>query len=206
MAGELSEKGRTISTPTSNITSIFTVGKLELGYVRYLRPWRGLRPRGSVVSLWEVACQPYWHHATADVLRQGSGCLSRSDRCSMRCRTPMLYWLSMRSAHVRAGARAAAWLLLALVALDLGNPSLCALDQESESRPVSAPAQDLLPSDGGTPTPPAHVDDCFCCSHCVDVAAIAAPAMLSLVGDNVSLPAERTPFPTGYPPYHPPKV
>ena len=164
-----------------------------------------------VVSLWEVACR-------------------RFDRCSMQCRTlgsgwegtlkpgedagsetrtrgePMLYWRLMPSARFRTGARVAAWFLLALVALDLGNPSLCALDQESQPKPVSAATNLESRSPEGTPTSPAHVDDCFCCSHCVDVAAVMAPATLSLALNNVPLPADRLPFSAAYPPYHPPKV
>ena len=104
-------------------------------------------------------------------------------------------------------ARAAAWFLLALVALDLGNPSLCALDQEMPSIPVSAVAVlDAGSTDGNAPTRPVHVDDCFCCSHCVDVAPVQDPARLAWAGVGIPLPHDAAPLPTAYPPYHPPRA
>ena len=103
--------------------------------------------------------------------------------------------------------RAAAWLLLGLVALDLGNPSLCALDQEMPSIPVSAAATlDAGSTDGGAPIRPVHVDDCFCCSHCVDVASAQSPAKLAWASIRIQLPTDSAPLPTAYPPYHPPRA
>ena len=103
-------------------------------------------------------------------------------------------------------ARAAAWLLLALVALDLGNPSLCALDQEVPSTPLSAAALDARPTGDSAPARPVHIDDCFCCSHCVDVASAPGPAKLSWAGIRLPLPTDAVPLPTAYPPYHPPRA
>ena len=104
-------------------------------------------------------------------------------------------------------ARAAAWLLLALVALDLGNPSLCALDQEAPSIPASAAAAlDARPTGDSAPARPVHVDDCFCCSHCVDVASAPGPAKLAWAGIRIPLPTDAAPLPTAYPPYHPPRA
>ena len=100
-------------------------------------------------------------------------------------------------------------LLLMWTAVDIAAPGLCALEREDDvsssagdkaSIVVSAAAS--LPDDSSTPPP--HVDDCFCCSHCVDFsryATVFAPSgdvqrdavdMLHLV-DHVPPP-----------PYHPP--
>ena len=103
-------------------------------------------------------------------------------------------------------ARAAAWLLLALVALDLGSPSLCALDQEAALMPVSAAALDARSADGSAPVPPIHIDDCFCCSHCVDVSAFSALALLAFIDSGAPLPTDAPLGPAGHPPYHPPRV
>lgn len=104
----------------------------------------------------------------------------------------------------RATARAAAWLLLGLVALDLGNPSLCALDQ-GQLAPASANA-DSRPSDDGNTVPPVHVDDCFCCSHCVDVGFVSRLAPLAFIDRAMAQPIYAPLFPAGHPPYHPPRV
>lgn len=111
----------------------------------------------------------------------------------------------MRSAQFRKASRAIAWLFLAWVGIDLGYPSLCALDQENPLNLAVATSVDAASPDGTTPVPPAHIDDCFCCSHCVDVSSIASSVPLWSVV-FVPLPIDRAPFPSGYPPYHPPRV
>ncbi|MEX1129831.1 MAG: hypothetical protein WEB50_14775 [Vicinamibacterales bacterium] len=71
-------------------------------------------------------------------------------------------------------------LLLLWTAADLSNASLCALDTEGEYA-VSFSARATLSGGSDAPapdqTPQRHIDDCFCCSHCVDVQAFA-PATL----------------------------
>lgn len=114
-----------------------------------------------------------------------------------------------------------ATVLLVWTAVDMMAPGLCALEREHDDVAVAAvgaeagafdaaggvrarvaPDETLPPAGDSTPAP--HVDDCFCCSHCVDVwrlDAVAAPADLvrrfvvreQRVVDNVPPP-----------PYHPP--
>lgn len=70
--------------------------------------------------------------------------------------------------------RAVVVALLLWTGADLTNPALCALDRE---RQAPAAATDdgsaTLASLPGQPAPDApaapHVDDCFCCSHCVEI-------------------------------------
>lgn len=59
--------------------------------------------------------------------------------------------------------------LLFWTATDLINPSLCALDNQA-GVPISSTS--TLKDHSTSPGPnqaPGHIDDCFCCSHCVDV-------------------------------------
>ncbi len=118
----------------------------------------------------------------------------------------MLYCQSMHSARFGAAVRAVAWVLLAWVALDLGVPSLCALDREGQSTPLSSTAIYTPAGDNGMPDQSVHIDDCFCCSHCVNVASVSDIATPLLV-DNRSLPPlTRSLFLAAYPPYHPPRA
>jgi hypothetical protein len=72
--------------------------------------------------------------------------------------------------------------LLLWTAADLTNSGLCALDSED---PLGVPASNEAALDQSVPNPvpfnaPApHIDDCFCCSHCVDVQGLA-PALVSI--------------------------
>jgi hypothetical protein len=114
-----------------------------------------------------------------------------------------------------------ATVLLLWTAIDMMAPGLCALEREHDDVSVAAAADAAGASDdaagvtarvaldealppAGDSTPATHIDDCFCCSHCVDVwrlDAVAAPADLiqrfvvhdQRVVDNVPPP-----------PYHPP--
>lgn len=114
-----------------------------------------------------------------------------------------------------------ATVLLLWTAIDMMAPGLCALEREHDDFAVGATLEgaaaaeaaggvravlaqdDALPPAGDSDSAP-HVDDCFCCSHCVDVwrlDAVAAPADLvrrfavheRRIVDNVPPP-----------PYHPP--
>lgn len=117
----------------------------------------------------------------------------------------MLYCLLMRSVRFHTMARTVTWVLFAWVAVDLGVPSVCALDQEGQSTPSWATNVDIS-TDNGLPDQPVHIDDCFCCSHCVNVTAVSLLVMTPWADTDVSLPPADTPFPSSYPPYHPPKI
>ncbi len=73
--------------------------------------------------------------------------------------------------------------LLLWTAADITNTSLCALEQEQDG-PLAASTSDVATFGARStlPLPVApeapHIDDCFCCSHCVEVADLA-PRLLS---------------------------
>lgn len=95
--------------------------------------------------------------------------------------------------------------LLLWTAADLSNASLCALENEGTGAfQVSTGTTLLDSSDGQVPAQVPHVDDCFCCSHCVEVQP-ASPAALSIPVEMrraaVLLAAPRV---FGSPLYHPP--
>ena len=98
-------------------------------------------------------------------------------------------------------------LILGWTALDLGYPVLCALDREQSDSTYYA--QDVIEppssSNSETPTSPGHIDDCFCCSHCVTVTD-AAPAerTVSTVRQENIAPLTAPLFRT-FPIYHPPQ-
>jgi hypothetical protein len=77
-------------------------------------------------------------------------------------------------------------IMLLWTAADLANSSLCALENEDsrvsrDAFPLGVPIvvqQTGDPSQFPSDTPVPHIDDCFCCSHCVDVPSFA-PAMTS---------------------------
>jgi len=103
-------------------------------------------------------------------------------------------------------AQTVALVLLLWTAADLSNASLCALDNE-RTAPLAGSTGATL-QDGSTRQIPArpfqHIDDCFCCSHCVDVQAFS-PVAVSMPLDTphpVSVLAAPRIF--GSPLYHPP--
>ncbi|MEO8682061.1 MAG: hypothetical protein ABI665_23645 [Vicinamibacterales bacterium] len=77
-----------------------------------------------------------------------------------------------------------AMLLLLWTAADLSNMSLCALEREGTNAvPLTASAVLVDTATTPKPVPPApHIDDCFCCSHCVEVATLI-PATVSMAVD-----------------------
>ena len=110
--------------------------------------------------------------------------------------TEMSWWRHSRL------VRTVAMVLLVWTATDISNASLCALDSEGAG-PFA------LRKSSGTSIPvqaPGHVDDCFCCSHCVDVQTV--------VSTSLAMPAnlDRTPLIAsaprifGSPVYHPPLI
>ena len=60
------------------ITRVFTVGKLQVGYVRHLKPWHGLTPGWARAST-SACCRPSSHRVMAEASRRASGCSSWSD-------------------------------------------------------------------------------------------------------------------------------
>jgi hypothetical protein len=102
--------------------------------------------------------------------------------------------------------QAVVMMLLLWTAADLSNASLCALDNEGQPMPLSSEHASLGSSDAQVPDPARdrHIDDCFCCSHCVEHQAFA-PAELVL-----PVKMQRTPLVLaaprlfGAPLYHPP--
>lgn len=101
-----------------------------------------------------------------------------------------------------------AMILLLWTAVDLSNAGLCALDNE-DAAPIAADATTALAASHGDRAPLApdtsrHVDDCFCCSHCVDVrpfAAVLECAPVPLPRSVLMLAAPRN---IGASLYHPP--
>jgi hypothetical protein len=105
-----------------------------------------------------------------------------------------------------------ATVLLLWTAIDMMAPGLCALEREHDDAAVAAAAATgavavalegaLPPADDSTSVP--HVDDCFCCSHCVDMwrlDAVAAPADLV---QHFVVREHRAVDNVPPPPYHPP--
>ena len=55
--------------------------------------------------------------------------------------------------------------------MDLTSPSLCALDNEGASQAIASDETGIHASGAPAsrlPVLPPHIDDCFCCSHCVE--------------------------------------
>lgn len=94
--------------------------------------------------------------------------------------------------------------LLSLVAVDLASPALCALDQPTPVLTTAA-AADRATEDSEAPRPAAHVDDCFCCSHCVQPGSVLEPLGLTLLRDRLSTSVTDGDFSTVGAPFHPPR-
>ena len=124
----------------------------------------------------------------------------------------MWYSLAVRlsSPTFRRFARLAAVILLAWTAVDLTATQLCPADgvatvaggfESSSARSDS--------SEGPAPgrrAPQSHVDDCFCCSHCVNV-ALPEPLLAATIDTPRHLaPRLRIPVGDGHPLYHPPQL
>lgn len=101
--------------------------------------------------------------------------------------------------------------LLLWTAADLTNSSLCALEnEETRSSAPAVPGSTAIDQDAGNRIPPQpakpHIDDCFCCSHCVEVAGLV-PALASVpVNRELQLLVLAAPRLFGYRLYHPPLV
>lgn len=97
-------------------------------------------------------------------------------------------------------------ILLLWTVADLSNSSLCALESEGAgafTAASSAPGGSVVTTKVPSQTP-THIDDCFCCSHCVDV---QAPSLLKVA---IAVDLERSPVVVAAPSafasslYHPP--
>lgn len=113
----------------------------------------------------------------------------------------------MRSVVARRLVHVVALLLLLWTATDLTSPSLCALDDEGTSQTTAS--DDLSMQDGSSPAGPRpalppHIDDCFCCSHCVDVPAMARELHTSTIDLEHEALLSRKLHNAGVPLYHPP--
>lgn len=106
--------------------------------------------------------------------------------------------------------QAVVMLLLLWTATDLSNASLCALDNEGKNA-VSFGANATLSDDSDSSdapapdqTPQRHIDDCFCCSHCVEHQAFARAAVVMPVKMQRPPMVLAAPRLFGSPIYHPP--
>lgn len=99
--------------------------------------------------------------------------------------------------------------LLLWTAADLTNASLCALDSDVPRAFAMASDATLQDADGRhapTPTPLQHIDDCFCCSHCVNVHALSLFTVTTPIYQQHPAAALAGPLTFGAPLYHPPLV
>lgn len=98
-------------------------------------------------------------------------------------------------------------MLLLWAAVDLSNPALCALDGEPFSVPAAATTIHAVDGAGvpasGQPEP--HIDDCFCCSRCVEPAPFAGPIVTGPARQRIFLPPDRIPLSDHASVYHPPQ-
>ena len=111
--------------------------------------------------------------------------------------------VSLRKTRI---ARTFAVALLLWTAVDLGNPTLCALDTPVDARAAGAAmhAADLARPVG---VPPIHVDDCFCCSLHVRPSAKAIPTTAGVGAPrHVRANAEGLPSAEHAAIYHPPQL
>ena len=99
--------------------------------------------------------------------------------------------------------------LLLWTAADITSSNLCALDQDV---PLTALALGLTadpsstPVDPVAPEAPSHVDDCFCCSHCVEVQELGPRLSSVRLSSDVDVPPLASPRIFGVRLYHPPLV
>lgn len=101
-----------------------------------------------------------------------------------------------------------ALVILAWTALDLTNSALCALEQEqfSPSAGDNFAFSISLESEGTVPPIQNHVDDCFCCSHCVTVVDVTPASWQSALARRASVVPVSTPVLRTFPVYHPPQI
>ena len=106
-------------------------------------------------------------------------------------------------------ARMVATVILIWTAADLTNASLCALDSDELGSAYAADLSSTLSSgtsDRAPSQPGPHIDDCFCCSHCVDVQVLVPGVIAQPIARRVPLRDIAVPDGFGFPLYHPPLV
>ena len=115
--------------------------------------------------------------------------------------------VSMSKRGFAATVRLTAILLLAWTAVDLTATQLCPADGQARPFAVSERSSKMLaPSRPTTPVAPAHVDDCFCCSHCVNVGVLVPVSATAATTGCDPVPDVRIPFNDGHPLYRPPQL
>lgn len=95
-------------------------------------------------------------------------------------------------------------IVLSWAAVDLSNVGVCLLD----AMEVRVGGEVVLSSAGPGSTSdavPPHIDDCFCCSHCVDLGPVGVLNALIETG-KVQLPRVAGTTSTDHTFYHPPKI
>ena len=124
-----------------------------------------------------------------------------------RCRVRLLYSLRMRWWRHSPLVKALVMVLLLWTAADLSNASLCALDNESNgAMPMSVDTTLMDGSSGHVPrqAPLPHIDDCFCCSHCLDLHVLALSTRATPAHREQSPLVLAAPRIFASPIYHPP--
>ena len=99
--------------------------------------------------------------------------------------------------------RLAVVFLLSWTAVDLANASLCAVDSDGlEQSDAALTAQEADPI-----APPASpVDDCFCCSHSVDVGRLTVILDSTAAAPIPEMSVPAAPLSPPHIPFHPPKA
>ena len=100
-------------------------------------------------------------------------------------------------------SRVVAVCLLLWTAVDLADAGACALDQEQFGGSTAASVQSI-PTAAEHGSGPFHVDDCFCCSHCVDVDAVVVLPAISSMLQPVCATCAKNPRARAFPLFHPP--
>jgi hypothetical protein len=98
-------------------------------------------------------------------------------------------------------------ILLLWTAADLTNASLCALDSDEVTATFSREYALTVSGETTNPEPsqPAsHIDDCFCCSHCVDVQVLVPSVVAEPIARREPPCDVAVPDGFGFPLYHPP--
>ena len=116
----------------------------------------------------------------------------------------------MRWWRASALSRFVALVILVWTVADLSSASLCALDNEDgapfAAAPIGVGGVILDGATSQTPHPASvHVDDCFCCSHCVEVAAIVPANIAGMAKSHKPPLTLLVPRIFGSPLYHPPQ-
>ena len=113
----------------------------------------------------------------------------------------------MRSWRFTVLWRVVALSLLLWTAVDLADVTACALDNERLGTLGSSQDSIIAHRDApGNPAPPVHVDDCFCCSHCVDVEAFIAASSVTIPKSRPETLANHHLLLLATPFYHPPQA